>query len=227
MSIKQKGNNAVAYNKAIRIVVTTLGVIFGIGGMSHGFFETLQGNTSTNGFFINAISEANMMWEHGNEPAFTLIPNFLITGIVAMVVGLVICIWSIGFVHKKYGSLVFLLLFITLLLVGGGVAQIIFFTVAWAFATRINKNLTWWRKVLPQSIRKVFAKFWWICLIIFSILLLSALQIATFGFVPTINDPDMISKVMVYCVIGGLIFYILSFICAVASDIENREVLSE
>ena len=56
-------------------IVSTLGVLFGISGMIHGFFETLQGNTPTNGLIIFAIGEANRMWIHGNKPAFTLIPR--------------------------------------------------------------------------------------------------------------------------------------------------------
>jgi hypothetical protein len=57
------------------------------------------------------------MWPHGNEPAFTLIPNFLVTGIAAMIVGLIVIVWSLFFVQKQRGPTVFLLLFILLLLV--------------------------------------------------------------------------------------------------------------
>ena len=128
-------------NKATRIIVATLGTIFGISGMSHGFFEILQGNIPTGGLFISAIGEAQKMWPHGNEPAFTLIPNFLMTGIAAMIVGLAIIVWSLGFVHKKNGPTVFILLFVLLLLVGGGVAQILFFPWIWLVSTRINKPL--------------------------------------------------------------------------------------
>ncbi|MGB8980624.1 MAG: hypothetical protein WCC12_01995, partial [Anaerolineales bacterium] len=98
-------------NKATRLTVATLGTIFGISGMNHGFFEILQGNVPTGSLFISAIGEAQKMWPHGNEPAFTLIPNFLMTGIAAMIVGLAIIIWSLGFVHKKNGPVVFILLF--------------------------------------------------------------------------------------------------------------------
>ena len=47
-------------NKAT-MVVSTLGIIFGIGGISHGIFEILQGNTPTDGMIISAISEAQRM----------------------------------------------------------------------------------------------------------------------------------------------------------------------
>ena len=120
-------------NRATRTNVATLGTIFGISGMSHGFFEILQGSVPTDGLFISAIGEAQKMWPHGDEPAFTLIPNFLLTGIAAMIVGLTIIIWSLGFVHKKNGPTVFILLFILLLVVGGGVAQILFFPLSGSF----------------------------------------------------------------------------------------------
>jgi hypothetical protein len=123
-------------------------------------FETLQGNSPTNGVIIAAISESMRRWTHGGETAFTLIPNFLITGLAAIVVSLAIIIWSVGYLHTKHGAAVFLLLFILLFLVGGGIGQVIFFTVGWAFATRINKPLTWWRKILPEGVRGSLAKVW-------------------------------------------------------------------
>jgi hypothetical protein len=81
-------------NKATRISVSTLGIIFGIGGISHGIFKILQGNTPTGGMIISAISQAQPIWAHGNEIAFTIIPNFLVTGITAIIASLMIVIWS-------------------------------------------------------------------------------------------------------------------------------------
>ncbi len=213
-------------NRAIQTIVATLGVIFGIGGMGHGFFETLQGNTVTNGYIIDAIGEANRMWLHGNEPAFTIIPNFLITGIAAMLVGVAVIIWSAGFMHKKHASLIFLLLFILLLLVGGGIAQVIFFMIGCAMSTRIRKPLNWWRKVLPSGIRGFLSKIWRPFLIASSLLILFTLQIAIFGFVPRISDPDSISMVMVSTLGVGLLFLILAFIAGCAHDIDKGGVIN-
>ena len=67
--------------------------------MNHGFFEVLQGNTPTEGMLIQAIGEAHQMWRYGGEEAFTIVPNFLVTGILAMLVGLAVIVWSLGFVH--------------------------------------------------------------------------------------------------------------------------------
>lgn len=206
-------------NKATRGIVATLGTIFGISGMSHGLFETLQGNTATDGLFISAIGEAFKMWPHGNEFAFTLIPNFLITGIASMMVGLVIIIWSIGFVHKKNGATVFLLLFITLLLVGGGLAQILFFPWIWLVSTRINNPLIGWRKILPTRIQKPLGKLWLWFLMAGSTLLVFVLIIAITGFVPGVNDPEKVLTTMLTCL--GMVVIILpfTFIFGFAHDI--------
>ncbi len=203
-----------------RVIVSTLGVLFALGGIDHGFFETLQGNTPTGGLLIHAIGERNRMWAYGTEDAFTLIPNFLITGIAAIVVSLLIIVWSVGFVHKKYGSLVFLLLFILLFLIGGGVAQTVFFTLAWALSTRINKPLTWLRAVFPESVRGVLAKLWLWFLIAFTLLACIALEIAVVGYVPGMNDPKL-ALYICWSILGvGLGILLLAFVSGLAHDLD-------
>jgi hypothetical protein len=209
-------------NKATRVIVATLSVVFGISGMSHGFFEALQGNTPTGSMYISAIGEAHRMWPHGNEPAFTLIPNFLITGIAAMLVGLTIVVWSLGFIHRKNGSTILLLLFVLLLLVGGGVAQILFFPWIWLVSTRINKPLMWWRKILPDKIQKPLGRLWLWCLIIGSVLLVFALEIAVTGFVPGMSDPDAVVTVMLICLAAEVVILPLTFISGFAHDMSIK-----
>jgi hypothetical protein len=131
---------------ATRVIATTVGVFFGLfSGVNHGLFEVLQGNAPTDGLVINAIGEAQRFWLEGTEPAFTIIPNFMLTGIASMIVGLAIIIWSIWFLPGKHGRTIFLGLFILSFLVGGGIGQVAFFIPAWAFATRMDKPLTWWK----------------------------------------------------------------------------------
>ena len=113
-------------NRATRIIVATMGVLLGLAGMNHGFFEILQGNTPTNGLIIQAIGDAHQMWSYGTEEAFTIVPNFLLTGVLAVLISIAIIIWSVGFVHKKQGPTIFILLFLLLFLVGGGIGQIVF-----------------------------------------------------------------------------------------------------
>ncbi|MBN1306067.1 MAG: hypothetical protein JXA13_16640 [Anaerolineales bacterium] len=209
-------------NRATKTSVAVFGTIFGVSGMSHGFFETLQGNIPTKIGMIMAIGEAHKMWPHGDEPAFTLIPNFLITGIAAMLVGLAIILWSWYFVQRKHGAAVFLGLFVLLLLVGGGVAQILFFPWFWLVATRINKPLAWWRKILPGKIRKPLASLWPWALGISAALITCTLVIATTGFVPGAADPEVALSVMLSCLAGSAVLMPLVFIAGFAVDINEN-----
>ena len=47
------------------VVASALGVCAGVSGLDHGFFETLQGNTTTPGLIVQAIGPAQRMWIHG------------------------------------------------------------------------------------------------------------------------------------------------------------------
>jgi hypothetical protein len=210
-------------NRATRINVIALAVLLAISGMmAHGLFEVLQGNTPTNGLFIEAIGEAHRTWEHGAEGAFTIIPNFLITGLLAMTVSLGIIIWSVGFVHKKNGPLVLLLFFILLFLVGGGVAQILFFIPLWAVATRINKPLSWWRRILPAGPRRVLAELWPWFLVAGAVLFVIGLVISITGYVPGLSDPEQILTID-WSILGiGYLLYLLAFVAGFAYDIEGQ-----
>ena len=208
---------------ATRVIVSTLGVLLALGGMDHGLFEVIQGNKPTGGLIVHAIGEQNRMWAYGTEDVFTLIPNFLITGVVAIVVSVMILVWSAGFVHKKNGSLVFLLLSILLFLVGGGVAQLVFFTLAWAVSTRINKPVTWLRVVFPESVRGVLAKLWLWLLIVFTLLALIALEIAIVGYVPRVSDPKLALHICwsILAVSLGILF--AAFVCGFAHDLDHSD----
>lgn len=209
-------------NRATRAIVATLGTIFGISGMSHGFFETLQGNTSTGNLFISAIGEAQKMWPHGNEPAFTLIPNFLMTGIAAMIVGLAIVIWSLGARSQEEWSCCFPP---SLRFASYGrrrrCANIILPWI-WLVSTRIHQPLVWWRKVLPIKIQKPLGKLWTWLLMISSALLVFVLEIAVTGFVPTVNDPETVLSVMLLCLLAEAVVLPLTFISGFAYDIAMR-----
>lgn len=210
---------------AARVIASTFGALFGVSGIGHGFFETLQGNIPTNGMWIAAIGEANRMWVSGSEPAFTLIPNFLITGIAAIIVGLAIIIWSIGFVHKKNGPLILLLLFMILTLVGGGVAHILIFPIICAFATRINKPLIWWQRILTMNVRRILSKLWFVLLTVSSLAFIFTLEIAIFGFVPGVNDSELITTVMLSSVGIGIVTIVFAFISGFAHDINRQKIL--
>jgi len=212
-------------NRSTRIIVAVIGIMLAISGLNHGIFEVLQGNTPTGGVGINAIGPDHIQWEWGGEGAFTLVPNFLLTGLLAITISLLVAVWSVGFVHKKNGATVFILLFVALFLFGGGAAQLVFFLPAWGVATRINKPLTGWQKVLPEKIRPALGKIWPITLSISVISFLVGLYIAITGRVPGFNitEPDTVLAICWTLIFGGSwAMILLTYVSGFADDIQRK-----
>ncbi len=206
---------------ATRFIVATLGVLFALAGIDHGFFETLQGYTPTPGLIVQAIGVHNRMWVYGTEDAFTLIPNFLLSGIAAIALSLLIAVWSVGFVQKKHGSTIFLLLFILLFLSGGGLAQIVYFTLAWAVSTRINKPLTWLGRFLPEQARRALGMPWLWLLSGFILPSLVALEIAIFGYMPGVHDPLQVLHICWSLLAVGFVFLLLAIASGFMHDADR------
>ena len=108
---------------ATRVVASTVGVFSGLAGIVHGFSEMLQGNATPSSIVINAIDPAQRLWPEATLHAFTIVPNFLITGILAMIVGLLVTIWAGAFIDRNDSARVLLLLAIILFLVGEVLGQ--------------------------------------------------------------------------------------------------------
>ena len=215
------------YNQKARITTSIIGVLLGIAGLiNHGLFEILQGNTPTNGVFIEAIGEANRFWVYGTEGAFTIIPNFLVTGICVILVSLAIILWSIKYIQVKHGVTIFLLLLILLAFVGGGIGYIILLLPTWAYATRIHKSLDWWKNKLPSRLRKRLSKLWIYGLATTSISWLIVLELGIFGYFPGQTNPDTILNIVFIFLFSTVILANFTFVCGFARDIEERELSS-
>ena len=110
--------------RSSRVAASIIGIIAGFIGAEHGYYEILQRNKTMHWILFDAISGTSFsnlptsQW--AGWPAMTIIQNFLITGIFAILVSLVVMTWAAFFVQKKNGGLTLILLSILLLLVGGG-----------------------------------------------------------------------------------------------------------
>jgi len=129
--------------KATRIVSASFGILAGISGLEHGYFEALQGNTKPASVMFASWGPPcvpEKIW-HGCEPAMSLLPSFLFSGILTIILALIIIIWSLGFIGQKNGGLVLLLLSIAFLLVGGGFFPPLIGIVGGAAGMNINKPI--------------------------------------------------------------------------------------
>ena len=145
--------------KATKAVATWFGISAGMAGLEHGYFEILQGNAQPDGLMIASIGPPCVPEEIWNacEPAMTIIPNFMITGILAMILGLGIIIWSLGFLQRNHAGWVLILLSVALLLFGGGIFPPLIGIVGGTAGTKINKPFT---KKQPGELKKLAARLW-------------------------------------------------------------------
>ena len=169
-------------NSSTQKVASILGVFVGLAGVEHGIFEALQGNVTSEDIVIYAIGPEQQFWEHGTEQALTIVPNFLVTGILAIILGTLVTMWSIKFSDKKFGSWILLLLSVVLWLFGGGFAPLFLATLASLTASKINSPLTWWEKHLSNKTRERLANLWLWSVVIVVILFVVSVETAIFGY---------------------------------------------
>jgi len=151
--------------KATKLVATWLGVVAGIAGLEHGWFEFLQGNTRPPSLAFPSWGPPcvpDEIW-HACEPAMSIIPNFLITGIFAMLFSVILIVWAGWFVQRRYGGWVQVALSVLLLLFGGGFFPPIIAFVGGLAGTQINRPLSG----QPSSLTRFAARLWPWSLVIF------------------------------------------------------------
>ena len=144
---------------AARSTARIFGVLAGLGGLTHGIGEVLQGNVKPDGLIINSWTEGPIATNMGGEPGMTVVPNLLITGILTIIVSLVVIIWAL-FVRDRKGGKILLLLSVLMMLVGGGFGPPIIGILAGAAGTGIGTPSSWWQERLSASSWRSLAGLW-------------------------------------------------------------------
>ncbi len=140
----------------------------------------------------------------------TIIPNFLVTGILAILFSLVFLVWAVLFVQRKNGGLVLILLSIVMLLVGGGIFPPILGIILGVIGTRINAPLAWWRAHLSVRLRHFLGKVWpwsFIACLIAWLLLFPGINILGYFF--GVNNPNL-TVILIFFALGSLLLTIFT-----------------
>jgi hypothetical protein len=204
-----------------RVIATVLGVFVGVSGLDHGLFEVLQGSVPTPGLLIRAIGPDQQTWSYGTEDALTVLPNFLLAGMVAILVGLLTIGWSIWFIDRPRGPIGLLGLGMLLFLAGGGIAMLAFLFLGWAVARRIGRPFGWWRAIVPTPVASALASLWPWLVVVGVVLYAVALEIAIFGFVPGVSDPGLVLAVCWLALLAMFIAFVLALIGASAAETDT------
>ncbi len=121
--------------KKLAIAASALGIFAGLGGATHGPGEMLQGNVAPNDLYIQAWPGFTAL---NGEPAMTIIPSYIITGVLTILVGVLLAVWAGKFVMHKTGGLILIALSIVMLLVGGGIVPPFFGIAGGLIAVFLN-----------------------------------------------------------------------------------------
>jgi hypothetical protein len=205
---------------AERIIASTFGVFAGIGGLTHGIGEMLQGNIRVGGLMIDSWTQGPIAAHMGGDPALTVVPNVLVTGVLAAVVSVATIAWAAAFVQRRHGGAVLILLSVAMLLVGGGVGPPTIGILAGVAGALIHAPLTWWRAHLSGTARRLLAQSW-PC--VFGIALLSGaflfigatVLVYAFGW----GNEDLYLNTFFLTVV----FVVLAIITGIAHDLSQGE----
>lgn len=196
---------------ATRVMVSTFGAIAGVAGMEHGIGEVLQGNVAPDGVMILSWPESELFVILAGEPAMTIVPNLLATGILAVLVSLVFFVWATMFIQRKNGGLVLIVLSVVMLLVGGGFGPPTLGIIVGVAATRIKVPLTGWRTHLATGSRRFLANLWPWCFVagvIAWLLVMPGTILLDFFF--GMSNPEVVVPVLTFSAFGLLLLTVFA-----------------
>lgn len=195
---------------ATQVTVSTMGAIMALAGIEHGIGEILQGNQAPNSLMISSWPDSEFFRSLAGEPAITIVPNFLATGILAVFFSLLYLLWATRFMQRKHAGLVMMLLSIAMLVVGGGIFPPVLALLIGALATRINASLTWWRTHFSISLRRFCGKIWpWSFAACLSGWLLLFPGVNILGYFFGVNEPSL-TVLLIFFAVGSLLVTILT-----------------
>lgn len=192
------------------MVVGVLGVLAALAGMEHGIGEIAQGPVVPAGIVFESWPDSAAFELLSGEPALTLIPNLLVSGILTVIVSSVFLVWAVWGVNRRLGGLVLIALSVILLILGGGfgppVLGVILGVAAALPPARVQR---------PSALTRALAHMWpWA---------LAAAVCGYLGLVPGTlvlsmawgETPDALAYGLMMLAFGGVL---LSLVAARASD---------
>ena len=191
-----------------RIVTIVFGALAALAGLEHGLGEALQGNVRPGGLMILSWPDSSFFAILGGEPAMTVVPNLLVSGILTVLVSLVLLTWVVGFVHRRHGGLVLLAICAVLLLVGGGFGPPVLGTIVALTALRIRSPHAWAART--PRLRRLLASAWpWVlgCGVLAGLWLMPGMSVLAMSL--GVDSAGLVTTTIL-CAFGTLLLSILT-----------------
>jgi hypothetical protein len=120
------------------MTVQWLGVLATATGVEHGIGDIAQGWQRPPGLVFPSWAESEAFRLLGGEPAMSVIPNYVISGLASVAVAIVLAVWCATQLHRRSTGLVIVLVSLVLLLVGGGFGPPLIGVIVGVLASRIG-----------------------------------------------------------------------------------------
>lgn len=195
---------------ATQVTVTTFAVMMGLAGIEHGVGEILQGSRAPADLIFPSWPNSDFFRNVAGEPAMSIVPNFFITGLLAVVFSALYMMWATKFVQRKHAGLVMILLAIVMLLVGGGIFPPIIGIFIGILATRINTPSIEQRTRPTVSRQSFLSKVWpWSFVVCVSGWLILFPGANLLGYFFGVDDPNLIVILVIFA-LGSLLLTVIA-----------------
>jgi hypothetical protein len=141
---------------ATRTSVTVLGLLAALNGVDHGIGAISQGPGAPPALVYESWGHVEAFEPLSGEPALTLIPDLLVSGLVTSVVAIALGVWVTLWPDRRRSGPVVLGLAVLLLLVGGGFGPPLLGLVVGLLAIRIDAT----RSRPVGSVARLGARLW-------------------------------------------------------------------
>ena len=213
-----EGNNDSTGRSAAGATASVFGILAGLGGFYHGIGEILQGNVAPGGIVINSWTQGPIATNMGGEPAMTVVPSLLVSGVLTVIISLFVLLWAAAFAQRKNGGWILMLSSVVMLLVGGGFGPPIVGILAGMAGLTVNVQLAWWRTHLPANSLRLLAKSWpWVFGVSVANGLFLFLGSLCLVYLAGTNNPDLFVVSFFFAVLSLL----ATIITGIAYDIQN------
>ncbi len=133
-------------SRATKLFVLVMSLVTGLMGIEHGLGEVLQGNVAPAAWVFPSWPNSAWFEILAGEPAMSVIPNLLVSGILSIFFSLLFIAWVILFVGRRNMGLVMVLLSFAMLLVGAGFGPPLVGILTSIVAFKVNSPLAWWHR---------------------------------------------------------------------------------
>lgn len=173
---------------SLKNLAAVCGGLAGLGGLTHGIGEMLQGSRSPGGIVFDSWAEGRIATNLGGEPAMSLIPSLFFTGILTIVASTAVLIWAGAFLDRPRAGTGLVVLSAVMLLVGGGFGPPVLGMLAGLVAGGAHARPRRWASRLAGRSSQLLASLWpalfWLCalnalfLVVGSLVLAGAFDVA-------------------------------------------------